>query len=616
VSCRIRILDDALVDQIAAGEVVERPASLVKELLENAVDAGAATISVESEEGGVSTVRVVDDGAGMTAEEVSLSVRRHATSKLSSLQDLSSISTLGFRGEALPSIASVSRFTLTSRTADAVSGTRVVVEGGSEIDRREVGCSPGTSVEVRDLFYNVPARRKFLKSRSTENAHLTTACLRTALAHPRLRLTLIREGRKALEYLPVDSILARARSAFRGEELIGFHTERDGVRITAALGAPERARSGSANLHVFVNGRPVRDPQLLRAVVYAYGSVLPKGRYPVGAVHIDIDPGRIDVNVHPQKLEIRFEKPGEIFRTVMRSIAGELGTSAWSGPAARGGDYWTRRLASDALAGKDGGTRPESIENGTAPDQTEPRQPPPADPWGLSGTGGARPADAVSYEIPPTPRTIEGVASSGKAPEGLFPARGFWSALRVMGQVRELFIVCESDDALHIIDQHAADERVKFDRLRREYRAREIESQRLLFPERVECTAEEMTTVRDRMEVFRETGLDCEIIGPTSVAVHAVPALLDRAPPERLFRDLLAEAGRSGDRTLSETIDAALATMACHGAVRAGDSLTNEEAAALLRCLDEVADFAGHCPHGRPVVYSVRFDDLERRLGR
>ncbi|MFW5920260.1 MAG: DNA mismatch repair endonuclease MutL [Polyangiales bacterium] len=604
MSTRIRVLDDALVDQIAAGEVVERPASVVKELLENALDAGATSITVEIERGGTSLVRVTDDGHGMDPENAVLAVRRHATSKIAAVEDLHRLHTLGFRGEALPSIASVSRFALTTRPREAEAGVRVNVDGGEQPRSEPIGCAPGTSVEVRELFFNVPARRKFLKKPATESAHVSEACLRAALAHPSLRLVLLRDGRRAHEYLPVDHLATRAKGVLPGAKLSHIEAEREGVTLDAVLGAPDDARSGTARLHVFVNGRPVKDRALSRAIAFAYGSVLPPGRYPVGVVHLRLDPDQVDVNVHPQKSEVRFAQGRTVLDHVTRMLAAKLGTTPWSGPAARGPQYWDDRL---------GGPRSEA--KGSDPRRREPgdggASPPPRaegegignDPWGLSGALRDATEPYAAAAAPPEPRPA-------------LTDEGFFSSLRVLGQARQMLIICEADDGLYVLDQHAADERVRYARLRAGYEAREVATQRLLFPERVEVTATEAALVEEHRDELLGLGLDCTLLGERTVAVHAVPRIVDRAPPERLLRDVVDELSRTGERAFGDAVDMALATMACHGAIRAGDALSPDECAALLRTMDQIGEFAGHCPHGRPVVYSVRWDEIERRLGR
>jgi DNA mismatch repair protein MutL len=616
---RIRILDDALCDQIAAGEVVERPASVVKELLENAVDAGATRVQVEIEDGGCAAIRVVDDGSGMSPEDARLSLRRHATSKLRSFEDLQAIDTLGFRGEALPSIASVSRLRLRTRERDALSGLQLEVDGGDAPRVSEIGCAPGTTVEVRDLFFNVPARLKFLKSRPTESGHIAAVCTRVALARPELALTLTSEGRVVRQFARASSFSERVQSVCAGEMLVAFELEQAGISLQAALGAPERARNGAAGLHLFVNGRPVRDPSLARAVAYAYGSVLPPGKYPVGALRLRLPAEQVDVNVHPQKQEVRFRDGRAVFDAVTRMLARRLGTSAWSGPARRAGDYWDARLRGVVS------TQPGTLRSDGAALRGEEISLAGGDPWGL-GAGGASTdridpaldgALSVIAEAAGPAMNAPGPPAAATAPaQRALTDAGFFGALRVLAQVRRMLLVCEGEDALYVLDQHAADERVRFDRLQRAYRSRDVKTQRLLFPERVHCTEVEAALCESHGEDLQQVGLECALLGPDTIAVHTVPALLSRASPARLLRDLLGELERAGGRAFSAAVDRALATMACHGAIRAGDLLSIEQAQALLRNLDQVADFGGHCPHGRPVVHTIPLDDLERRLGR
>lgn len=606
----VRILPDDLADQIAAGEVVERPASVVKELVENAIDAGARAIRIEIEGGGIALVRVSDDGLGMSAADARLAVRRHATSKIAAREDLERIATLGFRGEALPSIASVSRFTLATRTRDAVAGTEVRIEGGGEPEVRELGCAPGTTVTVRELFFNVPARRKFLKAVATESAHVREVLVRAALGDPSLRLTLVRDGRVALELLPTSEIAKRAALLFPEEQLAAISGVRDGIEIEALLSAPERARNGASHLHLYVNGRPVRDRAVARAVAFAYGSVLSAGRYPVGVVMVRISPERVDVNVHPQKAEVRFDDARAVLDAITRVLAQGLGTSPFRGPSSRGPDFWAQRLGL--------GTKEEAKD----------------DPWGLgggdsststssTGTGtsaGAGAGTSTSDAAPPsTPLPYSALSGlTSRAAEGptLLPQPGFFGALRAVGQVARTYVVCEGADGLYVLDQHAADERVRFHRLRAQHVAREIAMQRLLIPERVEVAPSEAAMADERSEALLALGLELTRIGETTLAVHAVPALVKRAPPARLVHDVLAQLSLSGERAFGDAIDTALATMACHGAIRAGDPLAPRECEELLRALDRVDDFARHCPHGRPVAYEISFLELARRVGR
>jgi DNA mismatch repair protein MutL len=629
---RIHILDAALADQIAAGEVIERPASVVKELLENALDAGARSITVEIREGGSELMRVSDDGSGMDREDAALALLRHATSKIRSQRDLEAIATLGFRGEALPSIASVSRFRLVTRRVDDLEGTEVVTEAGAPASVSPVGCAVGTSVEVRDLFFNVPARRKFLKSKATESAQIGEVCLRAALLDPGLRLVLLRDGRRAAEYLPATDWAERAQHVL-SEKRVRIEDEHGGVRVRAVLGAPEDSRSGAGGLHIYVNGRPVRERNLARSVAFAYGSVVPPGRYPLGIVHLEVAKDEVDVNVHPQKAEVRFQRGREIHEALTRMLAKGLGTSAWKGPAARNASFWSTRLPSGPLAAvlaptSDPGDDPWGLQSGPAPAAPESllasmeagaltRAPmlPDEHPSALP----RQPALPYAPARSALPSLVREPQEVGRAREQTTPsgaALAGTARYRALAQVRHLFVVAEADSGLIVVDQHAADERIHYHRLRTQYAAREVRAQRLLLPERVELSEREAALLETHAEEIALTGVEVALIGPRSAVVRAVPALLRRAAPERLLRDLLDELSRSGERGFGDALDMALATMACHGAIRAGDPLSLQECQALLDSMASIDDFAGHCPHGRPIVFEIPFDELARKVGR
>jgi DNA mismatch repair protein MutL len=607
---RIHRLPDDLANQIAAGEVVERPASVVKELIENALDAGATRVKVELEQGGVALVRVSDDGGGMPADDAVLALERHATSKLARKEDLFALRTFGFRGEALPSIGSVARLRLLTRARGAPEGTEVLIEGGGPPRAKPAGAAEGTSVEVRDLFFNVPARRKFLKSTGTESAHVSEAMMLAALARPDVSFFLVRDGRAAREWLRVGTRRERVAQTIDGERLETCLGERGPLRIEGHLTAPERARAGAVGLHLLVNGRPVRDRPLARAVAQAYGSVLEPGRYPVGAVYVDLPPDQVDVNVHPQKAEVRFADGRALYDAVTRELHAALARAfnlpalgtrrPWSfhrapretsdageplttrfvaegDPQALGGDPWEL-----APATEDPSTQKSLAERTTLTSITDPRAPLPAE---------------------------------GSASKALFEGAGFYASLEFLAQVRGTFLVCSGSDGLYVLDQHAAAERVTFDRLRRAFEARSMATQRLLIAEVVELLPGEVTVLDEHAAEVAALGVELRAVGPNAVAVHAVPTLLMRGRPERIVRDLVAELGRAATRPFGDAADMVLATMACHGSIRAGDALSREEAVALLRALDHI-DFGGHCPHGRPVVTRIGYDELERRVGR
>jgi DNA mismatch repair protein MutL len=584
---RISKLSDELANQIAAGEVVERPASVVKELVENSLDAGATRVVVDVELGGTALVRVSDDGEGMTAEDAVLALERHATSKIHELDDLFRLHTFGFRGEALPSIASVSRLVLRTRARDAQEGTEVIVEAGKTPEVKPCGGATGTTIEVRELFFNVPARRKFLKATATESAHIGDVVLGAALARPDVTFVLSRDGRVVRELLRVNERAARARGALSGETLSAIKTERGALRIEAMLGPPERARAGATGLALLVNGRHVRDRLLARAVAHAYGSVLDGGRYPVGVVWIEIPPELVDVNVHPQKAEVRFADARGVFDAITRELHAGL-SRAFSIPALAANPFAQPTPTLKALAGDAQAARALlSIES---------YQPPTMSPASLLSEQNLFSAAALQQQQP--------------------AQQARYSLLRYVGQMRGMFLVCEGEDGLYVLDQHAAAERATFDRLRRAYEQRHLETQRLLVPEIVEIAATEVALLEENAEAVAHLGMEVRAVADNAVAVHAVPALLaKRAEPGRLVRDLAAELSKNGGRELSGAIDLVLATMACHGSVRAGDAMSREEVEALLRALDAV-DFAGHCPHGRPLVMRTPWGELEKKVGR
>ncbi|MFO0587113.1 MAG: DNA mismatch repair endonuclease MutL [Polyangiaceae bacterium] len=660
---KVRVLPDDLANQIAAGEVVERPASVVKELVENALDAGARKVRVDIEGGGIGLVRVADDGVGMDREDATLALVRHATSKIESLDDLAAVESFGFRGEALPSIASVSRLALRTRRAEDAEGTEVRVEGGGPAAIAPIGVAVGTVVEVRDLFFNVPARRKFLRAPATESANVTDVVQSMALGAHHVSVTLSRDGRVAREWLRASSREERARQIHAGEELALCRGERGPLRVEALLSRPERARSGAVGLTLLVNGRVVKDRSLARSVALAYGSVLEPGRYPIGVVHLDLPAHLVDVNVHPQKAEVRFAD-GRAAADAMYRILAEALTRAFGLPESRlpGAQHHYKQKPAEvpsesaAWVWSGGSTEGPPISGGmpASPTATERPASPisdgtPAPPMSAvmpiegaertqespSKQGESGPhRDAVPRDpllagllfdasragLPPRPPPIP----YGRHPEPdastpvanlTMEQRTPFGSLRYLAQLRATFLLCEGDDGLYILDQHAAAERVTYHRLRAAYGSRAVARQTLLFPVIVSVSAGEVALVEEGEEAVLAAGFELRPAGPTHVAVHAVPQLLARASPERLVRDLLAEVSHAGERAFSGAIDLALATMACHGSLRAGERIPPDEAAALLQALDEV-DFAGHCPHGRPVVHRVSYAELELRVGR
>ncbi len=508
----VRLLDDTLIDQIAAGEVIERPANLVKELLENAIDAQASSITVSVEDGGRAQVRVTDDGIGMSAADVTLSVQRHATSKIASFDDLVRVSTLGFRGEALPSIGSVSRMTIRSRSKDSLEGTRILVEGGELRDVSPAGCPPGTTVEVN------PARKKFLRARQTETSRIFEVCQRLALSHPELRLVVTSEGRTARQYLPAGSLAERAYQVFGDLALEEIHAERDGVILDAVLAAAEHARAGARHLFLLVNGRPVNDRRLARAIAFAYGDRLPPGHYPRGVVSLRLAPEDVDVNAHPQKTEVRFKRAAQLVDRVTRMIAARL-------PASPAGDaYWDARMGA-----------PGPLLNVEA-----------TTPGGALSSAASEVAQPVAEYAPKNP-----------------------NGLRLVAHVRERLLICEARDEILLLDRERAEVLVRYDALREAADAGAVARQNLLFPDRLELAASAAAGIGRHETVLRSLGFDWSELGEGSYVVRAVPALLADARATSLFEDALAALQRGGEDPLS----AALRALAQRAATANGQPL-------------------------------------------
>jgi DNA mismatch repair protein MutL len=597
----IRILPPELASQIAAGEVVERPASIVKELVENALDAGARRIEVRTVAGGLEEIHVQDDGHGMDGADALLSLERHATSKLQALGDLDSIPSYGFRGEALPSIASVSKLELTTRSRDSDEGLVVRCEGAQVLLTRPLGVSVGTGVTVRELFFNVPARRKFLRSTATESGHVAEVLTDAALARPDVQFHLLRDGKIARHFEATRDRASRVAQALESEPLHAISGERGPLSVDAFLSGPERARQGASGLRILLNGRPIKDRGLAGTIAHAYGSILERGRYPRGVVYLELAGHLVDVNVHPQKLEVRFADPRAVSDALYGIVSRGLGEALGQAPLARrvklglstAKPVPTNRPDSSVRVVRDGAGPPSGSRYAAVLEHQLDR-------------AASKSPQAGMFDVEPP------VQASATDPSDGRPA---WRNLRFIQQVRQTFLVCEGEDGIYVLDQHAAAERVVFSRLRESYRARTVATQALLFPLIVDVGIDEAELLEQRAAEISALGLDVRLRSRQQASIHAVPRLLAEGSPERMLRDLLRELARKDDRAYSDAVDKALATMACHSAVRAGDVLSAVEASGLLRDLDG-ADFAGYCPHGRPIVAVLGWLELERKVGR
>ncbi len=594
---RIVKLPDDLANQIAAGEVVERPASVVKELVENALDADAGRIHVTIEYGGKRRLRVEDDGLGMGPEDARLSLERHATSKIRTVEDLAAIATLGFRGEALPSIASVSRFTLRTRARGAPGGTEIHVVGGAIERATAVGGPEGTAITVEDLFFNVPARRKFLKSDGAESAHVSKLITQMALCHPGVGFTLTSGGRRLLECPPAATLADRIYQIYGDRpDLVPVARETHGVRLSGLVAALAESGPTRGPQHVFVNHRIVKDKTIAHAIIDAYASASIKERSPELHLFLQVPLDRIDVNVHPTKAEVRFADQSLVHEIVRRGVAEALGAARMPDLPGGAGDPAFFGGAVAAAPGSGGG--PQTSQDW---------------PWAARerGSSGFSAGPAPTEWRPRAPQDIAGMMVADTT-----SAVGLERVLTPLGQFRNTFIIAVDDDGLVIIDQHVAHERVLFERILERLTRSALDSQRLLVPMVLDLPGAGHATLLGRGEALTRFGFELEDFGGASVRVTAVPAILDLGDIDRTLR-ALADDLEGLDRGLvaEQAVKQIAATMACHAAVRAHDPLTTEKMTHILEELRATA-YSTVCPHGRPVMFRLSRRELERRFER
>ncbi len=607
---RVALLSEIVASQVAAGEVVERPASVVKELVENSLDAHATAVEVVIQRGGIALVRVSDDGHGMDRDDALLCLERHATSKLRTGADLAAIATLGFRGEAIPSIASVSRFRLATREAGALVGTEIIVLGGRVEKVRDCGDAPGTSVEARSLFFNLPARRKFLRSESTEAAHVESQLHLLALAHPAVRFTYVRDERTVFQLPGVRRLLDRIRD-LAGEEAAAELTPIDapkqvppgGLKITGFIGKAGVSRATRASLRVFINGRAVENAVVGGALREGYHTALMKGRYPVVYLFLDLDPAAVDVNVHPAKREVRFREPGAVREALVAAVRRTLEA---------GRADWTRTFHQPPL--------PEPIS-------------PPVE--------AVAPATVVADHVnPPPPATPQINPPEELFPMAAAPARGFSTLatnpapvepakreevprpvgkagqFNVLGVLGRLYVLMENKDGLVLVDQHAAHERILFEELRRRLEANDTLSQQLLFPLTLQMNPKEADWLRRHLEPLQRMGIGLEEFGAGSFKLDSLPLFLQVAEPLGLLREIIDALQAAGSGTSKLRLgEEMIAKTVCRHAVKANDHLRERE---LVRLLDDLlaCELPYCCPHGRPTMIQMSYVELERKFGR
>ena len=578
---KIQILPEHISQTIAAGEVVERPASIVKELMENAMDAGASEITVELISGGLQLIRVLDNGEGIDPEEVPVALQRYATSKIRKAEDLYAIDTLGFRGEALPSIAAVSQMTIKTRVPHSLSGVRMLCEGGEIKSFSEVGCPVGTEVEAKNIFFNIPVKRKFLKSIQTELRYSLNHFLRLSLSRPSISFKFIHDGRILCEHPKTESPIVRIE-AILGREIyhhlqpVGFE---DGeIRITGFASLPSFSKGNANGIYLYVNRRFIRDRMIYKAVLDAYRHIIPAGKFPVVILFLTLPPSAIDVNVHPTKAEVKFKEPERVFRTVQGAFS------------------FLHGLTSSLTA--------ESYE-----DQREGMVPPKGAPLFPRSI----PSSSVDFSSMREGRGPLPMVRDMRDPEWNVERQ---TGLRILGQVQGTYIICEGEKGLILIDQHAAHERLLFEKYKKEYETGSISSERLLIPIAMELSTEESFILMSHLEAFQLMGFEMDPIGERVYAIRSTPSLIDQRDPQERVREILDELSfmkREGRG--AEAIHTILVTLACHAAVRGNFGLRREEMEELVGTLSPF-NLSITCPHGRPIFFVIPLEELAKKFKR
>lgn len=639
----IRQLSPSVINKIAAGEVIERPASVVKELLENAVDAGSTRIDVTIEQGGLELVRISDNGCGIAADQLPLAVASHATSKIRDADDLFHVSTLGFRGEALASIAEVSRLRLRSRRPEDASAAELEVVGGLLSDTVPCAGPVGTLIEIRQLFYNTPVRRKFLRSPQTELGHSTEAFLRIAIAHPEVHFTL-RHGERLLHDLPPVDDLRERIAALLGRDLadglISVSSSDGPIRLSGFVAHPDHTRSHNRLQYVFLNGRHIRDKALGHALGEAYRGLVMVGRYPITFLRLDLPPEMVDVNVHPTKMEVRFQDGGRLYSQLLGTLRTRFLTSDLSTavrPAGQGTDLGAtpagamserpahdpneaERMRSDLVRWAQGelqGEKSRSESSAATAVADAPELPYPAaqprlgltrfDPTQFPGASRPWPAREAAIDAPPMVQPVENAPAGNPAPAFPYRHQGL--------QIHNRYLVTESAEGVVVIDQHALHERILYEQLRERIHSKRLEAQKLLVPEPVTLAPAEAAAALEAKDLLAELGIEVQPFGGDTILVCSYPAMLANFGPAEILRQTVERLLAAGKPDHRELLDELLHMIACKAAIKAGDRLTPEEVATLLDQRHVVQD-AHHCPHGRPTALTFTREELDRRFKR
>jgi DNA mismatch repair protein MutL len=603
----IHILSEKVASQIAAGEVVERPASAVKELIENSIDAGARNLAIEIERGGLGLISVTDDGCGMSREDTIISLRRHATSKIRSASDLIAIRTLGFRGEALASIASVAKMKLQSRQASDAHGIELEIAGGDIGSERACGMAAGTRIEVRELFFNTPARLKFMKTVATEQSAIAEVVQRLALANHAIAFSLAADGRQLFSFPRANSVLERVRQAFGGKlasQMLQFSLARNGSGVSGLSTMSQESFATPRMIYTFVNGRAVRDKLLSRAVSQAYQTLMPRGRHPAVVLFLELRHDEVDVNVHPMKTEVRFKNSGAVFEIVYHALRDRLANQ-------------TDAVSIDAAPGAIDALHPAiraSIAQTVDPEQPVVAAPPTrslrlvADNPSVMTRVEQRPLN-LGFQRP-AEVAANGVTSMREASVPMY------STLKILGQIFAGYIALEGEEGLLLVDQHAAHERVTFEKLRAEMRNGGVRTQAMLTAATIETNPARVAHIEAALPELRAMGFDLEPFGPSTLLLKGTPAVFGPEGGAKLLSDMLDSMGENGFRATGEgALEEWLKQLACHGSVRVGRALEDREIRELLADLDRT-QFKTNCPHGRPVHINFARGQIERMFRR
>ncbi len=594
---KIHVLKDHVINRIAAGEVVERPASIVRELVDNAIDAGATDIRISLDGGGRSQIQILDDGEGMSRDDALLAFERHATSKIRDAEDIEHIATMGFRGEALPSIAAVARVTVRTRRDDEPLGTQVSIAGGKVRAVEEVSCAVGTEMTVRGLFFNTPARRKFLKSPRVEERLIKQWVTRASLGNPAVRYRLLFDGREVLHLPRRESIEERAKDIFQGNHVF-LLAESEEVSLHGMVGHPALAQTKAGSFVFLVNGRLISDTSLLRAVRDGFDTTLKDREYPVGYISIKLPPEDVDVNVHPQKSEVRFRHQRELFVFVREKVleavqsfrAPVSGASSFHSPFQQAGSFTYDES-------------PSREESPTFASQAFATDSEPQSHFEFSSSSSVHASQPSQTEQVDQPSL-----------QSLAPFR--FSKLRYVGQLLECYLVCEYDERVYIVDMHAAHERYNFNLIRNGFRTQKPHSQQLLVPQPITLMEEGVQNILDHASMLEQFGFEIEPFGSEQIVVRSVPALLLEKDNTTLLKEFAAfDYPEAAEGRFHEAIDHIAARVACHASIRSGKRMKSEEVYALFEALDST-EFSAACPHGRPVVVSFSEFEVERWFGR